>query len=80
MPALTAMNIGRPVYCARCRRWATALIEAGLPGTGRYRAETACTRHQAAARRWASHAGPPRTTPIGPAPAVLFELPEVNTS
>ncbi|WP_041784370.1 hypothetical protein [Micromonospora sp. L5] len=78
MPPLTAT--GRPVYCARCRRWATALIEAGQPGTGRYRAETACTRHEPAARRWASHAGPPRTTPIGPAPAVLFELPEVNTS
>ncbi|WFE36893.1 hypothetical protein [Micromonospora sp. WMMD975] len=76
MPALTAT--ARPTYCARCRRWATALIEAGQPGTGRYRAETTCARHQAAARRWASHAGPPRTTPIGPTPAVLFELPEVT--
>lgn len=78
MPALTAMSIGRPVYCARCCRRATALIEAGHPGTGHYRAETACTRHEPTARRWASHAGPPRTTPIGPTPAALFEIPEVT--
>ncbi len=77
MPALTAMTTGRPTYCARCRRWATALIEAGYPGTGRYRAETACPRHEPAARLWASRAGSPRTTLIGP-PAVLFELPEVT--
>ncbi|WP_233512729.1 hypothetical protein, partial [Micromonospora deserti] len=56
-----------PTYCARCRRWATALIEAGRPGTGRYRAETVCARHEAAAHRWAAHAGPTRTTPIGDA-------------
>lgn len=77
MRPLTAMATGWPTYCARCGGPATALIEAGQPGTGRYRAETACRRHQAAAHRWASVAGPTRTTPIGDTQPALFDLPEV---
>ncbi|MEV6810715.1 hypothetical protein [Micromonospora sp. NPDC051296] len=69
---------GWPTYCARCGGPAVALIEAGHPGSGRYRAEVACGRHQAAATRWASHAGPTRTTPIGNTQPALFELPEVT--
>ena len=65
---------GRPTYCARCRGPAVALIEAGQPGTGRYRAEVACGRHQAAATRWASQAGPTRTTPLVPTQPALFDL------
>lgn len=72
------MTAGWPTYCARCRRWATALVESGRPGTGHYRAEIACTRHEAAAHRWASRLGPTRTTPIGDTQPVLFELPEVT--
>ncbi|MFI7607443.1 hypothetical protein ACIBTV_20175 [Micromonospora sp. NPDC049366] len=69
---------GRPTYCARCGGPATALIEAGHPGTGHYRAEVACHRHEPAAHRWAAHVGPTRTTRIGPTQPPLFELPEVT--
>ncbi|MEV4822555.1 hypothetical protein [Micromonospora sp. NPDC049274] len=72
------MATGWPTYCARCGGSATALIEAGHPGTGRYRAETACARHTAAAHRWASTAGPTRTTPIGDTQPALFDFPEVT--
>ncbi|MEV4810274.1 hypothetical protein [Micromonospora avicenniae] len=73
------MTTGWPTYCARCRRWATALIEAGNPGTGHYRAEVACDRHTAAAHRWAGRLGPTRTTRIRGDQPALFELPEVIT-
>ncbi|MFE9651556.1 hypothetical protein [Micromonospora sp. NPDC006431] len=73
------MTAGWPTYCARCGGgWASALIEAGHPGTGRYRAETACPRHVAAAHRWAGRIGPTRSTPIRTTQPVLFELPEVT--
>lgn len=72
------MTADWPCFCARCRRWATALIEAGHPGTGRYRAETTCARHEPAAHRWASRIGQTRTTPIGPTQPALFDLPEVT--
>lgn len=72
------MTAGWPTYCARCRRWATALIESGRPGTGHYRAETACHRHEQAAHRWAGRLGPTRSTPIGDPQPALFELPEVT--
>ncbi|MFI7490780.1 hypothetical protein ACIBXA_20600 [Micromonospora echinaurantiaca] len=69
---------GWPTYCARCGGPAIALVEAGHPGTGHYRAETTCHRHTRAAHRWASAVGPTRTIPIGPTQAALFELPEVT--
>ncbi|WFE45695.1 hypothetical protein [Verrucosispora sp. WMMD1129] len=67
-----------PTYCARCGRWATALIEAGRPGSGHYRAEVACPRHHAAATRWASHVGPARRTSLATTQPALFEIPEVT--
>ncbi|WP_328851200.1 hypothetical protein OG994_25500 [Micromonospora globbae] len=69
---------GWPTYCARCGGPAVALVEAGHPGTGHYRAEVACTRHEAAAHRWASAVGPTRATPIGDTQPALFDIPEVT--
>ncbi len=73
------MPVPLPVYCSRCQTLATAQIDAGIPD-GERRSATACDRHTRAVRRWASHAGTPRTTPISQTPLgqlALFPTPEV---
>lgn len=71
------MTTPPPGPCRQCGEPAhyqvVALTDRG-PRVGFYRAAQACDRHLTAVRTWASAAGRPLVTRLGPAPAAQGDL------